>query len=100
MSKQNLKGNRSKIYKQTNRETIISIVLTVLYFIWWYGFAYGLGLKPVESYSYIMGLPAWFFYSCVLGFIIFSFLTWIVVDKLFKEVSLEKVVQNGKEKDN
>jgi uncharacterized membrane protein YhdT len=78
-----------KRYKQANKEALITIALFILNFIWWYGFAYGLGSRPVEEYSYVMGLPSWFFYSCVLGFIVFSFAAWFMVRFLFKEIPLD-----------
>lgn len=91
--------DENKIYKQANKEALISIGLTILYFLWWYGFAYGYGGKTVDNYTYIMGFPAWFFYSCILGFIIFSFLTWVVVDKFFEDVPLVNDNENNTEID-
>jgi uncharacterized membrane protein YhdT len=78
-----------KRYKQANKEALIAIALFVINFIWWYGFAYGLGSKPVEEYSYVMGLPSWFFYSCVLGLIVFSLATWVMVKYFFKDIPLD-----------
>lgn len=77
-------------FHQSNKEALICIGLTIFYFIWWYGFAYGLGNKPVDSYKYVLGFPSWFFYSCILGFFIFSFLTWFVVTKFFKDIPLDE----------
>lgn len=79
---------RNKNFQQANLEVLISIALTILYFILWYGFAYGMGDKSIDSYTYVFGLPAWFFYSCVIGFIVFSFLVWIIVDRFFVEMPL------------
>lgn len=76
-------------YKISNREALMGIGLAVLNFIWWYAFAYGLGSKPVKEYDYIWGLPAWFFYSCVAGFFVFSILVYIMVKFSFKEVPFE-----------
>ncbi|MCQ6264835.1 YhdT family protein [Fictibacillus sp. WQ 8-8] len=76
-------------FKISNREALMGIGLAVLNFIWWYAFAYGLGGKPVKEYHYIWGLPAWFFYSCVAGFIVFSILVYIMVKFFFKDVPFE-----------
>ena len=57
-------------FKVAHKEAWIAIFLVVFHFLWWYGFAYGLGKSPVEEYSYVFGFPAWFFYSCVLGFVV------------------------------
>lgn len=81
-----------KRYRQANKEALITVALFILNFIWWYGFAYGLGSKPVEEYTYVLGLPAWFFYSCVLGFIVFSFAAWFVVKYFFKDIPLDEEV--------
>lgn len=76
-------------YKQCNKEAIYASILGILNVIWWYAWGYGLGSKPVEEYSYIMGLPTWFFMSSVVGAILFTVLTFIMVDKFFKDMPLE-----------
>lgn len=73
-----------------NREALIGVGLVIFNFIWWYGFAYGLGSKDPSEYTYIFGLPAWFFYSCVLGFIIMAILVTVVVKRFFVEVSFDE----------
>ncbi|GGP15058.1 YhdT family protein [Oceanobacillus neutriphilus] len=78
-----------KRYKIANREAWIGVGLVIFNFIWWFGFAYGLGSKSPESYHYIFGFPAWFFFSCILGFIVMMALTVFVVKFFFKDVSLE-----------
>lgn len=75
--------------KQINKETLITIGLYVFFFIWWYGFAYGLGSKDPSEYTYIMGYPSWFFLSCILGYVVISFLVLIVVKKFFKDIPFE-----------
>ncbi|MBN6887990.1 YhdT family protein [Cytobacillus horneckiae] len=76
-------------YKVSNREALIGIGLAIINFVWWYGFAYGLGGQPVEEYQFIFGLPAWFFYSCVLGFLVMSAVVFVVVRLFFTEVPFE-----------
>jgi uncharacterized membrane protein YhdT len=73
-------------FKIAHREALIGVVLVLINFIWWYGFAYGLGSVEVENYTYIFGLPAWFFYSSILGFIVMVILVIFTVKFLFKEV--------------
>ena len=80
---------RDKRFKIAHREALIGIILVLINFIWWYGFAYGLGSAKVEQYSYIFGLPAWFFYSCILGFLVMVFLVIFTVRFLFKDVPFE-----------
>ncbi|MFC0524861.1 YhdT family protein [Pontibacillus salicampi] len=81
--------HKDKRFAIANREALIGVILAIINFIWWYGFAYGLGSKNPESYTYIFGLPAWFFYSCVLGFLIMAVLVILVVRFMFTEVPLE-----------
>ncbi|MEK3886235.1 YhdT family protein [Bacillus sp. FSL K6-3431] len=76
-------------YKIAHKEAWIGIGLVVIHFLWWYGFAYGLGKKPVEEYSYVFGLPAWFFYSCVLGFVFMVILVSVAVKFLFKDIPFD-----------
>lgn len=76
-------------FKQCNREAMYGVALGIANMIWWYAFGYGLGDKPVEEYTYILGLPTWFFISCILGAIIFIALTFIVVDKGLKDMTLD-----------
>ena len=80
---------KDKRFKIANREAIIGIILVLINFIWWYAFAYGMGSGDPRSYTYILGMPAWFFYSCVVGFIVIVVLVAFVVKFLFKEVSFE-----------
>ncbi|WP_273851213.1 YhdT family protein [Guptibacillus spartinae] len=77
-------------YRVANREALIGVGLVLINFILWYGFAYGFGSKPVEEYSYIWGLPAWFFYSCLLGTGVVIVLVILAVVFLFKEVPFDE----------
>lgn len=83
------KIKEDKRFAQANREAIYAVILALLYFLWWYVSAYGLGSGPVEEYRYILGLPEWFFFSCIAGFLVFSILARFMVTHLFKEISLE-----------
>ncbi|WP_226577230.1 YhdT family protein [Halobacillus litoralis] len=77
-------------YRVANREALIGAGLVLLNFIMWFGFAYGLGSKPVEEYQYIWGMPAWFFYSCIVTTISIITLVVLAVVFLFKEVPLDE----------
>ncbi|WP_243007578.1 YhdT family protein [Paraclostridium sordellii] len=37
----------------------------------------------------MFGFPAWFFMSCIVGGILFSILTVIMINKFFKNMSLD-----------
>ena len=82
-------------FKIAHREAWIGVILVIINFCWWFGFAYGMGSVSVENYTYILGLPAWFFYSCVGGFILMVILVVLAVKFLFKEVSFEDNMEGG-----
>lgn len=85
-------------YKISNREALIGCAIAVANFIWWFGFAYGMGSKDPSHYHYVFGFPAWFFYSCILGFIVFTALVIVVVKFFYKDIPLDaKVEESGKE---
>lgn len=77
--------------KQINKEVIVTLVLYLFYFLWWYYFAYIFkNNNDVQNFKYILGLPEWFFYSCVLGLVVVNILVFILVKIFFKDVSLEE----------
>ncbi len=67
----------------------MGLVLGIANLIWWFGFGYGLGSKPVSEYTYMFGFPSWFFMSCIVGGVLFSILTVIMINKFFKNMSLD-----------
>jgi uncharacterized membrane protein YhdT len=79
-----------KRFKIAHREAIIGIILVIINFAIWYGFAYGLGEQDPKTYAYILGFPAWFFYSCIAGTIFMIVLIAVVMKFFFTEVSLEE----------
>lgn len=85
-------------YKQCNREAMIGLGIGISNLIWWFVWGYGLGSKPVSQYSYILGFPSWFFMSCIVGSALFSIVTVIVIDKFFKNMSLEALSDDEIEK--
>jgi len=70
-------------YKQCNKEALMGFGLGILNMIWWIVWGYGLGSKPPEEYSYVMGFPMWFFMSSVVGAVLFTVLTIVMVLKYF-----------------
>lgn len=74
---------------QANRETGITLAIYGLYFVWWYACGYGLGDADPGTYTYVFGFPAWFFYSCVLGYPLITILLWAVVRLFFRDIPLD-----------
>lgn len=85
-------------FKVANREAKIGFVLVIINFLWWFGFAYGMGSRSPEEYTYVFGLPSWFFYSCVAGLVMVVFLVVLAVKLFFKEVPFEEEQKRGDEK--
>lgn len=81
-------------FKIANREALFGVGLVVFNFSWWFAFAYGLGSKDPAEYSYVFGLPAWFFYSCVLGFIVMAVLVTFIVKMFFVTIPFEDEEEN------
>lgn len=79
----------SKRYKQANKEALVTLAVYLFFFLWWTVFAFALGSGDPDEYSYVLGLPAWFFYSCVLGYPVISLVLWAALRLFFKEVPLD-----------
>jgi len=78
-----------KRFKIAHREAIIGVILVVINFSIWFGFAYGMGSGDPSSYTYVLGFPAWFFYSCIAGTIFMVILIVFVIKFLFKDVPFD-----------
>jgi uncharacterized membrane protein YhdT len=83
------------VFRQADKEAFITLLLYLFFFIWWTLFAFGLGSGDPEEYSYIMGLPAWFFCSCILGYPIITFMLWYVIRHFFKDIPLDEESRSG-----
>lgn len=78
-----------KRFKIAHKEALIGVILVIINFIIWYGFGYGLGSANVKDYTYVFGLPAWFFYSCILGSIVMIILVIFTVRYLFQDIPFD-----------
>ena len=78
-----------EIFRQADREAYITLGLYALFFLWWTVSAFGLGSGDPEEYSYVFGLPAWFFYSCVAGYPLVTLILWFVIRKFFADIPLD-----------
>ncbi|SES91635.1 Uncharacterized membrane protein YhdT [Oceanobacillus limi] len=82
-------GKLEHRFKIAHREALIGCALAIFNFVWWYGFAYGMGSKAPEEYTFILGFPAWFFFSCILGFLVVVGLVWYIVKFQLKDMPFE-----------
>ncbi len=75
--------------RQMKKEALISVALYVGFFIWWYFTGYGIAEKGTpETYTYIFGLPMWFFLSCIVGYVLFCIASIVIIRKFFKDFDL------------
>ena len=87
---------KDKRYRIANREALIGVGLVLLNFALWYGFAYGMGGGDPKDYTYILGFPAWFFYSCIATTVLMLVLIGILLKVVFKEVPLDDEEEDEK----
>ncbi|MDL2285192.1 YhdT family protein [Desulfovibrio sp. OttesenSCG-928-F07] len=85
-------------FKQANKEAAITLAIYVFFFLWWTIFAFSLGSGDPADYTYILGMPAWFFYSCIMGYPIVTLLLWVVVRRFFADIPLDSNNENSKAK--
>lgn len=94
------KLTEKEMNNQIKKEVIISITLYAVFFIWWYVTGYGIAERGTpKTYTYVFGLPMWFFMSCVVGYVLFSIATVIVVKKFFKNFDLGEESETYESKD-
>ena len=86
---ENKKKEQEWRFKIANREALYGCALALINFLWLFGFAYGMGSKPPEEYTYILGFPAWIFFSLIFGTFLMFVLVFIVVKFMLKDISLE-----------
>lgn len=84
-----MKLSERKRNKQMNKEAIISLILYACFFIWWYATGYGLSGGDPKEYVRILGLPLWFFLSCIVGWILLCIAVMFTVKFLFVEIDLD-----------
>lgn len=76
-------------FRIANREAFIGVGLVIINFAIWFGFAYGLGSTDPENYTYVLGFPAWFFYSTMAGTVFMIALIIFVLKRYFKDVPFD-----------
>lgn len=79
-------------YKICNQEAKWGVGLGLFNLALWLIFGYGLGSGPVSEYTYVLGLPLWFFMSCIVTPLIIIIITFVYTNRM-KEMSLEKITE-------
>ncbi len=75
----------SKSAKKSSKEAKYTLILYLCYFLWTIASAYGLGSSSPEEYSYILGFPAWFFFSCILAYPLCCIAVYFMLQNFFRE---------------
>jgi uncharacterized membrane protein YhdT len=75
-------------HRQCSREALVGLGLGLANLLWWFGWGYGLGSKPVDQYTYAFGFPMWFFMSCIVGAVLFTLLAVVMVRYFFADSPL------------
>lgn len=84
--------------RQIRKEAMISIGLYAAFFIWWYVTGYGIAERGTpQTYTYVIGLPMWFFLSCIVGYILFAIASIVVVRKFFRDFDLGEETEEVEE---
>lgn len=73
-------------HRQMNREALISLIIYLLFFLWWYFTGYG--LSELLPDIFVMGFPLWFFLSCIIGWILMSIAVFTLVKTVFRDFEL------------
>ena len=87
-------GNKQS---QINKEAIITVILYIIYFIWWYITGFVMGDKDPSQYTYVLGLPLWFILNSFVGPILFIIAVIFTVKCFFVDFDLDS--EENKEKD-
>lgn len=82
-------------FAQADREALIALGAYALYFLWWYVTAYGLGDGDPRAYSRVMGMPSWFFYSCIVGYPLITLFLWGLMRLFFRNMPLDDDREQG-----
>lgn len=74
--------------KKMDKEPFVVAVLYLIFFGFWYLTAYSFG-TDASKYKFIFGMPEWFFYSCIAGYVGICILLYIATKLFFKDTTLE-----------
>lgn len=78
-------------YRQAHKEAKYSVLLALIYFLWWYASAYGFSpsIENIDLPTLYWGFPLWFLMACIIGPVLFTLLCTLMVKFLFVDMPLE-----------
>lgn len=84
-------------YRECEKEAWYGVILGIVNLVIWAVAGYGLGSGPVENYSYIMGFPAWFFFSCIANSLLAIAATIYIVKRKMRVMPLDPLTEEEAE---
>lgn len=78
-------------YEQANREARWAIAYWLAFTVvvtglaWWLGYG-----RPADELSFILGFPAWFFWSVLVTSVVFSAIPVWIIRRYFEDVPLTR----------
>ncbi|NLB82793.1 MAG: YhdT family protein [Synergistaceae bacterium] len=84
-------------YRECAKEAWYGVILGIVNLVIWAVAGYGLGSGPVENYSYIMGFPAWFFFSCIANSLLAIGATIYIVKRKMRVMPLDPLTEEEAE---
>ena len=84
-------------YRECEREVWYGVLLGIVNLVIWAAAGYGLGSGPVENYSYILGFPAWFFFSCIANSLLAVAVTIYIVKRKMRVMPLDPMTEEEAE---
>lgn len=77
-------------YRTSQRELVITAIFFAVYIVVMVGVAWLIGGNDsISDITYVLGFPAWFFWSALFFGSVFCVVPYFVVKHLFTDVSLE-----------
>jgi len=85
-------------FKVAFKEMLMAFSLCIVYSLVTLSVAWSIGMsKPPQEYSYILGFPTWFFLAIIVCPVAFFGVVIFLVTHVYKDMSLEPWLSEGKE---
>ena len=75
-------------FQLCTRDMLITFIFLAAYAIFILSVSYSLGGKPMSEYTFILGMPSWFF-ICAAGMLFFIALLGVICFKVYADMSVD-----------
>jgi uncharacterized membrane protein YhdT len=76
-------------YAASSREALVAVAYWLAFTVAVVGLAWGIGGgKDAHEMSFVLGFPAWFFWSCIVATFVFCAVPYVLVKRYFIDVPL------------